>query len=220
MDFRNWVAFVNNFTTSIAQVMPVDSFFSYEMASPSFAHSYYYQNLPKTTVDSYLNKDYLHDPLFFGRHYAHKDNMVVLSQQPITAEYQEFLNESQLVDNVELFFKINQVPVKGLSLIRVNQKPFSVQELQLLQSFYSLANYHFSQTFESPQKSLCQRIVQEFTKKEQQVIELIMQGKKNQSIADELFVSLPTIKTHIQHIFQKMHVGSKQELISKIMHLS
>lgn len=47
-------------------------------------------------------------------------------------------------------------------------------------------------------------------------MQLILKGRKNQEIADEIFVSLATVKTHLQHIFQKTMVNSKQELIVKM----
>ncbi len=40
---------------------------------------------------------------------------------------------------------------------------------------------------------------------------------ENQEIADDLFVSLATVKTHIYHIFQKTMVKSKRELILKAL---
>lgn len=51
------------------------------------------------------------------------------------------------------------------------------------------------------------------TKMEKIVIEKIWEGKNNQAIADELYLSLPTIKSHTRHIFQKLGVKSRSELM-------
>lgn len=48
--------------------------------------------------------------------------------------------------------------------------------------------------------------------RERQVIELICQGKKNQDIADELFVDITTIKSHINRIYKKTGTKGRKEL--------
>ena len=54
------------------------------------------------------------------------------------------------------------------------------------------------------------------TDKEKVVVKLIVDKKKNQAIADELFVELSTIKTHINNIYKKLDVKNRTELIKKI----
>jgi len=49
------------------------------------------------------------------------------------------------------------------------------------------------------------------TSQEQKVFEL-MQSKSNKEIADTLFVSLSTIKTHINSIYSKLSIGSRKEI--------
>ena len=53
------------------------------------------------------------------------------------------------------------------------------------------------------------------TDKERQVKELLISGKSNKEIANELFISLHTVKTHIEHIYYKYNVHSRIELILK-----
>jgi DNA-binding CsgD family transcriptional regulator len=54
------------------------------------------------------------------------------------------------------------------------------------------------------------------TKREQDVISLIYEGKSNRVIAEELFISESTVKRHVQNIFEKIGVDSRVELIMKI----
>jgi len=48
--------------------------------------------------------------------------------------------------------------------------------------------------------------------REQQVIKLICEGKKNQDIADKLYVDITTIKSHINRIYKKTGAKSRKEL--------
>ena len=51
------------------------------------------------------------------------------------------------------------------------------------------------------------------TKREAEVVELISHGLSNQEIADRLFVSFTTARTHIYNIFQKTGAKSRVELL-------
>jgi DNA-binding CsgD family transcriptional regulator len=50
------------------------------------------------------------------------------------------------------------------------------------------------------------------SKREKEVIYLILQGKSNKEIANALFISLPTVKQHIYNIYQKIGVKSRMQL--------
>ncbi len=52
------------------------------------------------------------------------------------------------------------------------------------------------------------------TAQEFKVLFMIWEGKKNNEIAAELFLSVNTIKTHIRRIFSKMNVNSRVSAIS------
>lgn len=52
--------------------------------------------------------------------------------------------------------------------------------------------------------------------REKEVAALIAQGKTNNEIAERLYISVPTVKTHISNIFRKMDVGNRTSLISKL----
>ncbi len=50
------------------------------------------------------------------------------------------------------------------------------------------------------------------TKRERQIIELIIEGLDNQTIAEKLFISINTVGTHRKNIFKKLDVHSATEL--------
>jgi two-component system, NarL family, response regulator LiaR len=53
------------------------------------------------------------------------------------------------------------------------------------------------------------------SKREHEVLELMAQGLSNQEIADRLFVSLNTIKTHTSSLFVKLDVKRRTQAIQK-----
>lgn len=53
------------------------------------------------------------------------------------------------------------------------------------------------------------------SKQETTVKNLILKGKSNKEIAEELFISLSTVKTHITNIYHKLNISNRDELTSK-----
>ncbi len=50
--------------------------------------------------------------------------------------------------------------------------------------------------------------------REKEVMEKVINGKKNKEIAEELFISLATVKTHISKIYKKTGVQNRKQLIN------
>ena len=55
----------------------------------------------------------------------------------------------------------------------------------------------------------------ELSSREIEILEQLSKGLKNQLIADNLFLSVSTVKKHIENIFNKLHVHNRIEAIQK-----
>jgi RNA polymerase sigma factor (sigma-70 family) len=56
---------------------------------------------------------------------------------------------------------------------------------------------------------------QELSRREQEILELLAKGYHYKEIADKLFLSIETIRTHIRHIYEKLQVNSRVEALKK-----
>lgn len=56
-----------------------------------------------------------------------------------------------------------------------------------------------------------QVLYEDLTKREAEILMLIAQGKSNQEIADELFITLKTVKTHVSNILSKLEVEDRTQ---------
>lgn len=54
------------------------------------------------------------------------------------------------------------------------------------------------------------------TNREQEVLQLISHGLKDREIADQLFISLSTVKTHIRSIYKKIKVRNRTEAVIQL----
>ena len=53
---------------------------------------------------------------------------------------------------------------------------------------------------------------EELTPREREVLELLVDRKSNQEIADKLVISVKTVKTHVANILAKLHLDSRYEV--------
>ena len=53
--------------------------------------------------------------------------------------------------------------------------------------------------------------------REEQVLHLLTEGLANKEIADRLQISFDTVRTHLKHIYEKLHVRSRAEAVGKYL---
>jgi DNA-binding NarL/FixJ family response regulator len=60
--------------------------------------------------------------------------------------------------------------------------------------------------------------VEGLSEREEEILEELARGYSTKEIADRLSVSVNTIRTHLQHIYGKLHVRSRTEAVIKFLH--
>jgi len=58
------------------------------------------------------------------------------------------------------------------------------------------------------------------SKRETEILGQINLGKSNQEIADELFISLSTVKSHVSNLYSKLDVKNRVQAIQKARSLA
>ena len=67
--------------------------------------------------------------------------------------------------------------------------------------------------FSAPSPAVSRRAFPELTEREEEILSLVAQGKINQQIAKELFVSLKTVRNHVSNIFLKLQVADRAQAV-------
>ena len=67
--------------------------------------------------------------------------------------------------------------------------------------------------FSAPRAAAPQRAFPELTEREEEVLSLVAQGKSNQEIARQLFVSLKTVRNHVSNILLKLQVADRAQAV-------
>jgi len=55
------------------------------------------------------------------------------------------------------------------------------------------------------------------TERENEILTYLSKGFANKEIADKMNISVPTVRTHLRHIYEKLHVRSRTEAIVKYL---
>lgn len=94
---------------------------------------------------------------------------------------------------------------------------------QLIQAINDL--YHGGSPMSS---SIARRVIASFhnikikqkdfnlTKRECEILELLAKGYRYKEIADKLFVSIETVRSHVHHIYEKLQVSSRTDALNKV----
>lgn len=57
----------------------------------------------------------------------------------------------------------------------------------------------------------------DLTNREKEILSLMVEGRNYKAIAEELFISYETVRTHVRHIYKKLHVAGRTEAVQKAM---
>ncbi len=165
------------------------------------------------------------DPLH-PRHFADASPAVVCLDEVLTeAEilasryYREFMLPRRQRYVADLFLRRDREVVAFVSLIRGPELAnYTAGELALLRNLQPLLEFSLNSIYRPQRTSERSLLAASFhlTGRELDLLEHLIAGVSNKAIADRMCLSLSTVKTHLQHIFDKLAVTSRAQLLAKI----
>lgn len=134
--------------------------------------------------------------------------------------YLEFLKPLNYRYNADMFFRRDGKIVAVIAMLRSESLgDFTEAELTLLRKVQPFLEYTLNTVYLPERVSERSTIQQKYdlTDRELDVVEFVVAGSSNKVIARELALSVATVKTHLNHIFQKSGVVSRTELLSQVI---
>lgn len=211
--------------TAINGLLPL-SYSIFALVDPSIrSQGMVLQNLDIETDREYQTCYCRHDPLH-PDHFRDSQATVVCLDDLLTEEelfqtvyYREFMRPHHMRHVTEMFLRREGEIIAIISMMRdETMNSFGAAELELLHTLHPLLEFSLNNIYK-PQRLNERSILADMfqlTARELDVIEHIIAGLSNKLIADKMYLSLSTIKTHLQHIFDKLSVNSRTRLLAKI----
>ena len=143
---------------------------------------------------------------------------------------QNFLGEKKSrkpVNGVCSLFYLTFFLLCTFPIISVN--PWYIYYMVFLMSLFNLFPYIWVKFLFIPQNLQSTRLNslndslnsilldKKISKREVEIIELILEGKSNREIEEKLFISVNTVKNHLYRIYKKLGVGSRGQLMNLII---
>jgi LuxR family maltose regulon positive regulatory protein len=57
--------------------------------------------------------------------------------------------------------------------------------------------------------------IEPLTNREEEILELLTQRLRDKEIAEQLFISSETVKSHLKHLYQKLHVSNRRQAVAR-----
>lgn len=149
-----------------------------------------------------------------------KDNLPALNKKYLKnfSIINLFFSIAIILEDSFVIFNVDQYTS---SIVRINNRSisediFSIIVCLLLLHYFLLAYrpYEKSATTSNEQAAIIQQFCyeQNFTKRETEIFQLLLVHASNQEIADQLFLSLGTVKTHVHNIFIKLNIEKRNQI--------
>ena len=126
-------------------------------------------------------------------------------------------------DDADLIFRAMKIGAKGyvLKTMASAQLIYAIEEVLSGKIYLPLALSsrffeYFQQTFKeesAKQESEEENLLSYLTQREEEVLELLTQGITYKGVANKLFISETTVKTHVNNIFQKLQVNDRTQAV-------
>lgn len=138
-------------------------------------------------------------------------------QEPI---FLNFFKPFGFFHDMDVFFRVEGKIVGVLTMLRSNEnQPFTADELSQIQKIHPFIEYCMQKVFIPARIKDRHELMAAYalTLRELDVLEYALTGLSNKELVRHLTMGLPTLRTHLQSIYQKVGVHSTSELISKVL---
>lgn len=210
----------------INNLLPLDSSGFYLVGADMQHRGVVLRNLSPEAERDYTRNFHELDPLRPSLFQRASTRVACLDELQSEAEllasdyYRHFMAPLNHRHVADMFLRRDQDIIAVLTMLRQPVLgPFSDSELGMLRALQPFLEYTLNTVY-LPRRYRERAAIQalhQFTARELDVVELILAGASNKMIATELNLSVATVKTHIQHVFQKVGVPSRTALSARLL---
>lgn len=134
--------------------------------------------------------------------------------------YQQFFSPAGYFHDMDTYFRVESKIVGVLTMLRCDERrPFTKGEIAAMEKIHPFIEYCMKTVFIPARIKDRQELMRTYdlTLRELDVLEYALSGLSNKELVKYLNMGLPTLRTHLQRIYEKVGVHSTSELIAKVL---
>jgi ATP-dependent transcriptional regulator len=146
-----------------------------------------------------------------------------------TASITSKLNVDEIVcDLINLIESTNKITIDELKVNAIINThgfivtffPPQISQNEYIETFYCFTIRKIEERRQGDE--IQNLLVEEYnlTKRESEILSLLIDGASNQQISETVYISISTVKSHVRNIFNKLNVSTRSEVIRKIRKLA
>lgn len=183
-------------------------------------------NISKDVTEDYVQNYLVVDPLLPKkvRHFLPKHRVLVLTLDLPKKAYEnneyftDFMRRKNGLYDCTTLFLFKDERVLGLLDFSLRDKrKLSRSETMCLEIITRFLTERFHEHLALQQKHSFYDVT--LTPREKEVLRYVKQGLSNKQIAKQLYISVNTVKKHVQHLYDKFEVNNRTSLTNKVNHL-
>ncbi|PIC98588.1 MULTISPECIES: LuxR C-terminal-related transcriptional regulator [unclassified Sporosarcina] len=142
--------------------------------------------------------------------------------------YNQFFESHQIIDQMVMYFATSTTIYGGIGFVRFKgDKPFTRRDKAILQTLSVHLQHVVKNTLNTRKAETKNTMIDtvathqaNLSNRELEVFELVTKGYSNQEIANQLWITINTVKKHLRNMYEKYEVNSRTSLIYKLEGLS
>ena len=181
-------------------------------------------NCDEDLSDIYENMDYSRGIMFSGRSMVYRETDIISDEKRVQTEYyQRVYKPNNWHYALQMIFGRNKHFLGVVTLYRtIGKEDFTYEDVFLMDMLKDHMAYRLSQDrnnqMTSQEKLTLTQAVKTYdlTKREQTILQLLLQGMENTEICDHLSVTVNTLKKHILNIYRKLGIRNRVQMFKLI----
>ena len=181
-------------------------------------------NCDEDLSDIYENMDYSRGIMFSGRSMVYRETDIISDEKRVQTEYyQRVYKPNNWHYALQMIFGRNKHFLGVVTLYRtIGKEDFTYEDVFLMDMLKDHMAYRLSQDrnnqMTSQEKLTLTQAVKAYdlTKREQTILQLLLQGMENTEICDHLSITVNTLKKHILNIYRKLGIRNRVQMFKLI----
>ena len=181
-------------------------------------------NCDEDLSDIYENMDYSRGIMFSGRSMVYRETDIISDEKRVQTEYyQRVYKPNNWHYALQMIFGRNKHFLGVVTLYRtIGKEDFTYEDVFLMDMLKDHMAYRLWQQKQNRvqfgEKLTVSAATEKFglTRQEHNILHLLMEGKDNSFICDDLSISINTLKKHILNIYRKLGIRNRVQMFKLI----